>query len=844
MRTPELKRGGVLEPAGDLRDGTAPTVSRRGFLKLGLTLAGVVGFLGADGRMPPPAPHRTGRANAHVSPAVLELNDGWEYGRLEEPGLWPYRGPSRYEEAVLPHTVVRLSWCDWRPERWQHLWVYRREVIADGNALAGRVFVEFAGILTGALLYVNGRFAGRHLGGYVPFEREITRFLRPGKNELAVVVDARWGQNVPPDRPRPYGPASIDYWQPGGIYREAYLRVYPQTFLAYPFARPADVLDPARRRLEVECLIDSARRTPSPVHVRAELLQGGSVISESTVRLPGLEPGRRRVHLTLASLGDVKLWDVRSPNLYDVALSLILAGRVVHRLQTRTGFREARFTREGFFLNGRRLKLFGLNRHQFYPYVGGAMPARVQRRDAEILKRELNCNMVRCSHYPQSEAFLDACDELGLMVWEEAPGWDYIGDASWRGYVLRDVRRMILRDRNHPSIVIWGTRLNETRNDPALYRRTREIARDLDGSRPTTGAVKRAPEESGGIKESRKGREEDPYSTRSFAEDVFSFNDYTRKYVRSRTGNFRLPVLRPPRVDMPYLVSEAIGAIVGPHFYRRIDTGRVQQEQAILHAAVHDRAASDERYCGLLAWSAFDYPSGHGYSFRGVKWTGVCDVFRVPKPGAAFYRAQVDPSVRPVIEPAFYWDFGPYAPPGGPGRKSTIWSNCERLEVFVGGRHFASLLPDRADFPHLEYPPFVVDLTVDGSGYPELRIDGYVRGRRVITRRFSSDPSGDRLLLKLDDDRLLADGSDMTRAYFQVVDRYGAPRYRASGRVYLHLSGPALLIGDNPFDLGANGGTGAVWIRSKKGAPGRVRLVARYPLLGSSSASLYVLPAG
>ena len=259
------------------------------------------------------------------------------------------------------------------------------------------------------------------------------------------------------------------------------------------------------------------------------------------------------------------------------------------------------------------MKLLGVNRHQFFPFAGGAMPARVQARDAEIIRRELNCTMVRCSHYPQSEAFFDACDELGLLAWEEAPGWGYLGDASWLALASRDIGQMIVRDRNHPSIAIWGARLNETPNNVPFYTSTNELAHTLDDSRPTAGAM-------AGMR-----------LTTEYEQDVFAENDYSS--VTGAAGA-KQPSLEPP-VDgagLPYLVTEAVGTLSGPaRFYRRTDPQAVQQGQATAHARVHAIAAADDRYCGVLAWSGFDYPSGSGGNiYRGVKYTGVVDLFRWP----------------------------------------------------------------------------------------------------------------------------------------------------------------------------------------------------------------------
>ncbi|MGH3621199.1 MAG: glycoside hydrolase family 2 protein, partial [Sciscionella sp.] len=516
----------------------------------------------------------------------------------------------------LPHCVVPLSWRDFVPSEWERLWVYRRHFDWAPTDSPDRVFLDFGSVLTSASVYLNGRRIGGHLGGYLPFHIELTGRLRPKDNVLAVVVDSRWREDVPPNRPRARRATSIDFYQPGGIPRAVRLRREPHAFLSNVHATASSVLTGAPR-LRVVARIDAAEDVPGPVLVDVTLADGATELCQGSKILASAKQGTTDTVLTLSVPKTITLWDTDDPKLYQVHTTLTVGAMPVNSRRTTIGFREARFRRDGFFLNGRRRKLFGLNRHELYPYVGAAMPDRVHRRDAEILKRELNCNMVRCSHYPQSEAFLDACDELGLMVWEEAPGWDYIGDTAWRIRVLRDVHDMIVRDRNHPSIVIWGTRLNETRDNLWLYSRTDDIAERLDPSRPTTGAVNRAPNEVGPVRKSRRGKEVDPYSTTKFTQDVFAYNDYSRP--RDPDG---APSLRPPRIDLPYMVSEAVGTLVGPRYYRRTDSEHTQAVQAFLHAAVHNDVASDERYCGLLGWCAFDDPSGWYHSRDGVKWAG------------------------------------------------------------------------------------------------------------------------------------------------------------------------------------------------------------------------------
>lgn len=750
---------------------------------------------------------------------ALPLNHDWLFGGKSSPSaLQPGFDDKAFSPVTLPHSVVPLSWQNWDPKSWEDVWVFRRHFPVPAEWQGLRLFLHFDRAMTGATPVVNGHSLEQHLGGFLPFEREITGLTHEKDNVLAVAVDGRW-LNVPPGG-SPKGPVRVDYLMPGGITGAVQLRAVPHIFLREVFAKPVDVLT-ANRRVEVNCRVDAAGQFPASIRLTAALRHGARTVATVSKSVQ-VEKADQEFSLTLGNLHDILLWDLDHPHLYGVEVTLSLDGRPLHRYATRIGFREARFNPDGFFLNGRRTLLFGLDRHELYPYVGFAAPDRLLRRDADILRLRFNCNVMRCSHYPQSEAFLDRCDELGLMVWEETPGWGYLGDDSWKEFVVRDVGEMVRRDRNHPAIVIWGVRVNESPNDPALYSRTRALANSLDGTRATSGSM------TGG---SRKTWQTE------WHQDVFAFDDYHS----APDGSVGID---PPLPGVPYMLSETVGqfdyaARKGFDMkYRRAGDPAEQSLQALYHAQAHDRAANYPRCAGVIAWCAFDYASLMN-AYNALKCPGVADTFRIPKLGAAFYLSQVDPAVRPVIEPNFYWDFGPQTP-SGPGEHAAIFSNCERLELSIGGKPHAVLHPDRAGFPHLKYPPFFADLKMDGAAHPELRIDGYVGKTRVLSRSFSSDPSTDQFSLHADDAALVGDGTDATRLEFAVLDKHGAQRAFAGGKVSLRIEGPGVIVGDNPFALAETGGAGAVYVRTLPGRIGRIQIEATHDVLGKRTVEIRV----
>lgn len=782
-------------------------VSRRSFLRGCAAAAAWASTPVLHGWAAKRAPGRTMRGARQT----LLLDQDWLFGgKFSSVAAQPNFEDAGFEAITLPHCVVPLSWHGYNPASWEDVWIYRRHFGLSPQLRGLRTFLRFDRVMAGATPILNGHNLPQHLGGFLPFEHEVTHLVQE-KNLLAVAVDARW-LNAPPSG-SPKGPASIDYLLPGGISGSVSLRSVPAVFISDVFAKPVNVLD-EKRRVEIASTINAGERLPAHVRLEAVLLDGGHEIAR-TSESATIEQSTQEVKLTL-DRPDIALWDVEHPRLYDLVVTLFMNGEPLHDYHTRIGFRDARFEVDGFFLNGKRLRLFGLDRHELYPYVGFSASNRSLRRDAEILRREFNVNSVRCSHYPQSEAFLDACDELGLMVWEETPGWQYIGDEAFQKLVLRDVNDMVRRDRNHASIIIWGVRVNESHNDPALYTQTRAIAKSLDDSRPTSGSMT-------------------PDSLKTWKtewhQDVFAFDDY-HSAPDGSVG------ILPPLPGVPYMLAEAVGQYSyggrGFHtIYRRAGDPADQMRQAINHAQAHSRAANYERCAGVIAWCAFDYASLDN-AHDGVKCPGVADGFRIPKLGASFYRAQVDRGVRPTIEPDFSWVFDAQTPQG-PGDHAAIFSNCARLELWINDKHHATLSPDAEGYPHLKAPPFFANLQMDGADHPELRIDGYIGRTKALSRRYSSDRAADQLWLKADDAELRADGSDSTRLAFGAADKFGSLRTTGAGSVTLRISGPGSIVGDNPFALEQPGGVGAVWIKTLPSHPGRIEVEASHPLLGRRS---------
>ncbi len=625
---------------------------------------------------------------------VLPINRNWRYSKTFAQGAHGRDfDDSGFDRVVIPHTNVRLPWHSFDDKTYEFVSIYRRRFKLPPEARGKHVFVDFEGVMTASTVWINGVRLGEYKGGYTPFSFDLTPHIDfDGENVLAVDVDSTERSDIPP-----FG-YQIDYLTFGGIYREVSLRIVPGTFLENICAKPKDVLSD-QPSLDVDCYIQHLEASREPLTLEVDVARGRSRGSQD-------DAARAPPQMPLPNQRCIppiwKAWAGSSCGISNIRFCILCrcdcwkGTQLLDRDHRTVGFRKAEFTDHGFELNGKVIKLRGLDRHQTFPFVGQAMPARPQRSDAHILRNKLHCNIVRTSHYPQSRHFLDACDEIGLLVLEEIPGWQHIGDQAWKDISVDNVGRMIRRDWNHPCIILWGVRINESKDDHDFYVRTNALAHKLDPTRQT-----------GGIRY---------FQSSEFLEDVFTMND------------FGFP-LKPPNHPR-YLNTEFVG-----HTYptKTIDQMERLQEHMLRHARIHDQLASNPQYAGGIGWCAFDYNTHADFgSGDRICYHGVTDIFREPKPAAYFYKSQCDPAEEVVLEPAFHWARGDESIGF---TKAWVCSNCDHLKFYIGGEigGRSRSQQDRIS-PTCAIPRSSPTSRKAVFQWGDLRIEGYIQGKKVISK--------------------------------------------------------------------------------------------------------------
>ncbi len=555
------------------------------------------------------------------------------------------------ETVRIPHSVVTTPFHYFDESIYQMVSGYRKEIDVPLEWQGKHVLLTFEGVAHCCEVRINNELAGEHKSGYTAFTIDIAPYLKFGEpNIIDVKVDSRESLNVPP-----FG-FVIDYMTYGGIYRDVYIDVKETTYIEDVF-----VSGDMNGNLSYEISI-SGEADSVALYARVSGKDDGKVLFEGEIERSG---------------------KTKDPNLYifECTLKERSTFEVLDVKKVKFGFRTSEFKTDGYYLNGRKVKIRGLNRHQSYPYVGYAMPKSMQELDADILKDELGVNAVRTSHYPQSHHFIDRCDEIGLLVFTEIPGWQHIGDDEWKAQVVVNVEEMVKQYRNHPSIILWGVRINESVDDDALYTKTNELARKIDPTRPT-----------GGVRYLKKS---------SFLEDVYTYNDFVHS-GKNRGCEPKKNVTSD--MSRPYMVTEYNG-----HMYptKAFDSEEHRRDHALRHANVLDAVAGENDISGSFGWCMFDYNTHRDFgSGDRICYHGVTDMFRNLKTAGYVYKACSELE-EPFVEITSSMDIGEH--PAGNRGNIYILTNCDSVKMYKNGEFIKEYTHKDSTYRNLKNPPILID---------------------------------------------------------------------------------------------------------------------------------------
>ena len=731
---------------------------------------------------------------------VTRLDTGWRFLR-DDPDGAHHSGfdDSHWESVTLPHSARVEALVTGPPgtpgAQWQGLCWYRRRLRLEPDDRGGEVLLRFEGAMNVAEVWLDGERVGGHWGGYLPFVLDLGSRLQPGREHLlAVRLDNR---DNPITGPKPL--AQLDFNLYSGLYRSVNLIRKDRLAITDPLLadQPAGggvmvtypLVSRERATVRVQTQVRNGYEEGHELAVRVSLAEpGGRVVARASTPLT-LGPGEDRHVAQELDVRSPRLWSPGEPSLYHLECMVLDGARVTDAEALRIGIRRITIDDGGFAINGERLFLRGANRHQEHPYVGYAVPDAAQYRDARRIK-EAGFDYVRLSHYPQAPAFMDACDELGLVVMDCIPGWQYFNsDPAFVELQYRNCRELIRRDRNHPCVILWEVSLNESAMPPEFVARAHAIAHEeYPGDQCFTAG----------------------WTT---GYDVFL---QARQHGGCRDGSHR-----------PCAVSE-----YGDWEYYAMNAGldqtawtdltpaesnsrqlRWQGERALLQQATNFQEAHNDNL-GTIAfadglWVMYDYNRGYASD---VESSGCMDLFRLPKFSRHFFRSQRPPATGPVVFIASHW-----VP--GSATDVRVFSNCEEVTLSLDGRLLERRRPDQSRIAtRLAHPPF----TFRTGGFRPGRLEavGYVGGSPVARHAVRTPGPIERLTLAVDLAGRPLDGGqrDLLFCHATLRDAQGAVVPDGWENVAFGATGDAALVGRNPYSSEAGISSILADVRPGRGA--------------------------
>lgn len=737
------------------------------------------------------------------------FNDGWYFIRQDSANIdkiLPGNIPNhKWDEVSLPHTAF-IEPLTVTGRQWTGICWYRKLYRAERRQRHNHTGLLFDGAMNDAIVYLNGAEIARHSGGYLPFYVDLSRDLQYGKeNEILVRLDNRDNPGIPPGKPLD----QLDFLWYSGLYRNVSLYVTDRLHITAPPESSAvyggGIMTGARdisreaATLTVSVQVRNDDNTPRTFWLKNTLLDAaGLETASSRSGLTELEPGESIRMMTRLIVMHPALWSPEKPFLYTLVTELLSEKGVTDRRETRTGLRTVRINSgQGLLINGEPVTVTGTNRHQEYPYIGYALSDNASYRDAFKI-REAGFNLVRSAHYPPSPAFLDACDELGLMVIDAIPGWQFMGDSLFRQASLNDTRMMCRRDRNHPSVIMWEASLNETLMPLNFLGTLHETV-----------------------------KEELPYGnnyTCSWMDavcDVFiparqhaSAPDYWKSY------NKKKPLFIAEYGDWEYYARDAgfnqTAADDSATTATSSRQARGAGDGALLQQAFNFQEAHNDNLFGPAFgdanWLMFDYNRGYAPD---IETSGVMDIFRLPKFTYWFYRSQAEEG--PVC-------FIAHHNLPSSGKTVRVYSNADTVRLYRNDTLLAVQGPDNNDNAvNLRHPPFTFALPdyVPGT----IRATATRKGAQIASHSATTPgtPAALRLEADFSNKPLQSDGADAVFVYASLVDSAGNHVYDGSHSVFFTVRGDAELIGDNPAK--AEAGIASILLRAGTN-PGRVMIRA------------------
>jgi len=733
-----------------------------------------------------------------VGRSKINFGSGWEFKREEPAANW--------EKVNLPHTAKIESLVV--VKQFQGVSQYRKTFYIP-KITDQYLALYFEGIMQEAQISINGKTAASHKGGYLPFTVDLTNLVKgQSDNTITITVKNTDNPEVPPGKPI----KDLDFNYYGGIYRNAWLITTSKLHITNAIAANKvasgglylkfDSISPSAAKGNVKLHLKNDFPAAKMASVRLTFIDAHAKTSDfesAPIQFPA--NSNREIDIPI-QIDAPLLWSVNDPNLYTLKAEVYLEGKLADTKLEKIGIRKSELKPDGYYLNGKKLFIAGTNRHQEYPYVGYAISDDAQYRDAVKIKNA-GFDFVRLSHYPQAEAFLDACDALGILVMNSIPGWQFFGNEKFQENSIQTIRDMARRDRNHPSVVFWEASLNESEMTPSYMEKANAVLREELPGRDhyTAGWIDNA-----------------AYDLYIPARQHGKAPDYWTKYDKANRKIFIAEY-----GDWEYYAQNA--GFSQKEFANLKEEERTSRqlrgfgEKRLLQQAFNFAEASNSNRKGKATigeanWLMFDY--NRGYS-PDIESSGISDIFRIPKFAYDFYRSQRDAKPRfldplhsgPMVSIASYW-----TPTSNP--KVTVFSNCDEVALSLNGNLIARQKPTiTAASDALAHPSFVFDTKAFVAG--TLMAEGFIDGQKMAEVVVETPGKPAKIILQYDQSSrpINPDFPDVVFVYAKIADANATVIPDSVLPVTFHLDGAeAALVGQNPMP--AEAGISTILLRTEK----------------------------